>query len=65
LSALAPDYLDAIPQDPFDGQPLRYRPQGHGYMLYSIGPDLKDDGGKRMTGKTGDIVFAVLTPPAQ
>jgi RNA polymerase sigma factor (sigma-70 family) len=62
LSELAPNYLDAVPEDPFDGQPLRYRTQGAGYLLYSIGFDLKDDGGKRMTDKGGDLVFEV-TPP--
>ena len=64
LSELAPDYLNTTLMDPFDGQPLRYRKQGAGYVLYSIGPDLKDDGGKRMDGKNGDIVFTVVTPPA-
>ena len=63
LSELVPNYLDATPLDPFDGQPLRYHSQGAGYVLYSIGPDLKDDGGKRMTAKGGDLVFAVVTPP--
>jgi hypothetical protein len=64
LSELTPDYLVATLMDPFDGQPLRYRKQGTGYVLYSIGADLKDDGGKPMNGKNGDIVFTVVTPPA-
>ena len=63
LSELTPKYLDAPLMDPFDGQPLRYRKQDAGYVLYSIGPDLKDDGGKPMNGKGGDIVFTVVTPP--
>ena len=64
LSELTPSYLNAVLTDPFDGQPLRYRKQDAGYVLYSIGPDLKDDGGKPMNGKGGDIVFTVVTPPA-
>ncbi len=64
LSELTPNYLVATLMDPFDGQPLRYRKQGDGYVLYSIGPDLKDDGGKPMNGKNGDIVFTVVTSPA-
>jgi hypothetical protein len=64
LSELTPKYLDAPLMDPFDGQPLRYRKQDAGYVLYSIGPDLKDDGGKPMNGKGGDIVFTVVTSPA-
>lgn len=61
LSELMPDDLTATPADPFDGQPLRYQKKGAGYVLYSIGPDLKDDSGERMKGKEGDIVFAVVT----
>jgi len=65
LSELAPDYLAAPLMDPFNGQPLHYRKQGAGYVLYSVGPDLKDDGGRRRTGGgNGDIVFAVVNPPA-
>lgn len=33
--------------DPFSGKPLVYRRQGDGFVLYSIGEDLKDNGGKR------------------
>jgi hypothetical protein len=62
LAELAPDFLPAVPVDPFDGQPLRYRKQDAGYVLYSIGPDLKDNGGKQMTAKGGDIVFSVVKP---
>jgi hypothetical protein len=64
LSELTPAYLDAVPADPFDGQPLRYRKQGPGYILYSVGPDLKDDMGQRMKANIGDIVFAVTTLPS-
>jgi hypothetical protein len=65
LTELTPDYLSATPVDPFDGQPLRYGKKGSGYWLYSIGPDLSDDSGKRMSDKDGDIVFAVVAPPKQ
>jgi hypothetical protein len=60
LTQLAPEYLPAPILDPFDGQPLRYRAKGSGYVLYSIGPDLRDDSGNRMSGREGDIVFAVV-----
>ena len=47
LQALVPQYLTAIPADPFARSgPLRYQFQGGRYVLYSIGPDGKDDGGK-------------------
>ncbi|HAB16181.1 MAG TPA: hypothetical protein DCE44_07010 [Verrucomicrobiales bacterium] len=45
LNALVPDVLEAIPHDPIDGQPLRYRPFTNGYVVYSIGEDERDDGG--------------------
>lgn len=31
--------------DPFSGQPLRYRAEGNGFVLYSLGEDQKDNGG--------------------
>jgi hypothetical protein len=37
--------LDAIPADPFDGQPLRYRRTTDGIVVYSIGFDLIDNQG--------------------
>ena len=61
LAELTPDYLASTPMDPFDGQPLRFRKKSGGYLLYSIGHDLKDDSGERMSGKGGDIAFAVVT----
>lgn len=46
LEALTPAYLQAVPRDPFgDGTPLRYRRTKDRYVLYSVGPDGKDDGG--------------------
>lgn len=46
LQALVPQYLPAVPADPFAAAPLRYHLQGNRYILYSVGPDGKDDGGK-------------------
>lgn len=37
--------------DPFDGKPLRYRRAGASYLLYSVGPDGRDDGGASPTGR--------------
>jgi len=45
LAELVPQYLDAVPIDPFDGQPLRYRRTEAGYRLYSIMEDAQDNGG--------------------
>lgn len=45
LSELAPEILEEIPVDPFTGHPLIYKKQDSGIMVYSIGSNLKDDGG--------------------
>jgi len=34
-----------LPMDPFSGKPFRYERRGAGFIVYSIGPNLKDDGG--------------------
>jgi hypothetical protein len=46
LAELAPKYLAAVPGDQFSGKPLIYRAEGNGYVLYSVGQNEKDDGGK-------------------
>jgi len=46
LDDLVPDYLDAVPIDPFDGEQLRYKKLEVGFVVYSIGEDKDDDGGK-------------------
>src|SRR5204863_6765029 len=39
-------YLKQVPRDPFDGAPLRLKRQPDSLIVYSVGPDGKDDGGK-------------------
>ncbi len=46
LADLAPKYLAAIPDDLFTGKPLVYKPAKDGYLLYSVGANGRDDGGK-------------------
>jgi len=46
LADLAPKYLAAVPGDVFSGKELIYKPQGNGYLFYSIGANGKDDGGR-------------------
>ena len=43
LNALVPEFLEALPVDDFDGKPLRYTPEKK--IVYSVGKNLKDDGG--------------------
>ncbi|WP_133793892.1 hypothetical protein [Prosthecobacter fusiformis] len=47
LEELKPVYLQDIPTDLMDGQPMRYsrRPEGR-YILWSVGLDKQDDGGE-------------------
>lgn len=59
-NVLIPDYLDKPPEDPFDQQPLRYRREGDGYLIYSIGANGVDDGGTSAESSwEGDIVFSM------
>jgi hypothetical protein len=55
LDELVPVFLAAVPTDPFDGQPLRYKKLAKGYVVYSVGEDGKDDGGDEKK----DITFTV------
>lgn len=52
LEELVPDPMDSVPIDPFDGQPLRYRTRENGYVVYSIGRDGRDDGGRELPPRT-------------
>lgn len=52
LSQLVPQYLKAIPADPFSWQPLRYKKNApKGYTVYSVGPDEQDDKGLHKPAK--------------
>ncbi len=47
LDPLAPAFLPALPRDVMNGEPLHYRlADDGGYILYSVGWNLQDDGGK-------------------
>lgn len=46
LTQLVPKYLQRLPTDPFSGKSLVYRSSGTNWVLYSLGPDQVDDGGK-------------------
>jgi hypothetical protein len=64
-----PDSLDAVrgagwtlPDDPFSGKPFGYHRFGPGFILYSWGEDLDDDGGRlpdpRRYPPDGDVLWA-------
>lgn len=46
------------PEDPFSGRAFIYRREGRGFVLYSIGDDLQDSGGKQgFRMRPGDLVW--------
>ncbi len=45
LEDLAPDLLAEVPRDPFSDGHLRYRRRAWGAVVYSVGPDGRDEGG--------------------
>lgn len=45
LSHLGDRFEQGLPADPFSGQPYCYRSDENSYLLYSLGPNLTDEGG--------------------
>ncbi|WP_152052957.1 hypothetical protein [Tautonia marina] len=70
VDQLVPDFLDTVPTDPFTDGPFVYRTteEEPGFVLYSVGPDGKDDGGTPhqpgvdWTTTPGDVVLAPPSP---
>ncbi len=65
LSALAPHYIKTIPVDGFTGNPLKYHLLNHGqsFLLYSVGPNGVDNGGKGFGTGIGNDDIAVRGGP--
>ncbi len=66
LNDLRPEFLALPPTDPFDAELLRYRQMDKGYVIYSVGRDLEENGGKekpegkQYVGRSGyDLSFRV------
>lgn len=68
LGELVPDFLPQLPEDPFSRTGFVYRTNGTNWLLYSIGPDRVDNGGRPLlpggygTIPTGDICFTNRAP---
>jgi hypothetical protein len=70
LEDLVPEFLDAIPPDPFADDPLGYLRTEEGVTVYSVGPDEFDDGGLVIPDpeagsrryETPDVGFRLLDP---
>jgi hypothetical protein len=50
LKEATADEAPGVRKDPFSGKELVYRLEGDSFLLYSVGEDFKDDGGKRAAG---------------
>ena len=63
LDALTPKFIVRAPIDFVSGAPFRYRVEGDGYVLYSVGWNQQDDGGRpgktMFDDKDGDWVWQV------
>jgi hypothetical protein len=66
LKELVPDYIAQVPPDPFTEQPLHYERRPDGFLLYSVGPNGKDDGGAAAgeKGTSDDIAIRVVLSAA-
>jgi hypothetical protein len=56
LDAIAPELGGSLPADPFTGEAYQYQPSDDGFLLYSVGMNRIDDGGRHEFG-SGDIVW--------
>jgi hypothetical protein len=69
LTELVPKYVKTVPEDIFISAPLHYRREGGGYLLYSLGPNGKDDGGRgmedRKEGEDCDDIGVRMTEPGK
>jgi len=66
LNALLPMYIEAVPVDPYNGTPLRYRKIENGFVVYAVGQNLKDDGGELNNGwEPCDVGFRVVRSNAR
>ena len=62
LDVLAPKYIAQVPKDLYTDQPLRYKRQGDGFLLYSVGPNGADDGGRTVASQPPGDDIALQIP---
>lgn len=65
LNALSPKYITRVPNDLYTEQPLHYRREGAGCLLYSVGANGVDDGGRTFDSQPpgDDIVLRLSGGP--
>jgi len=65
LNELVPEFLESVPLDRYDGQPLRYVVREAECLIYSVGEDGVDDGGDidfPLRGLPLDLGFRLSIP---
>jgi hypothetical protein len=62
LAELSPKYIVEIPLDVFSGKPLRYVRYGNDMLLYSVGVNERDDGGRDYNDWLGAPEDVILLP---
>jgi hypothetical protein len=63
--SLSPEFIALVPGDPYNDQPIQLKTTATGWILYSVGPDMKDDGGQRMDPQNvrqGDLTCEYVEP---
>ena len=70
LADLVPKYVKVVPKDIFNNDAdLHYTQEGDGYLLYSVGSNGKDDGGRsyddRKNGEDWDDLTVRMSSPAK
>lgn len=65
LAKLAPKYLTVVPIDLFSGKELIYKPDANGFLLYSVGVNVTDDGGRAYDSQPPGDDIAVRIPLPQ
>jgi hypothetical protein len=65
IAQLVPEFLPAVPADPFDGQPLRLVATQAELVIYSVGKDLQDGGGQDPQGSGEPDVAVRLRTKAE
>jgi len=63
LEQLVPQFLPRIEPDIFSGKPPIYRRSGTGYVLYSVGPNGQDDGGRTYEDNPRGDDIVIRMPP--
>ena len=68
LEALVPDFVSAVPDDLFGSAKVHYRGAANDYVVYSVGTNHRDDGGRDSSddnrGENGYDDIVIRTPGA-